>query len=217
MTPPPSFPRREDVAEGSAGVRPARLLVLISGGGRTMLNLLDRIAAGTLRAQVPLVVASRECAGAERARARGVEVRVIPGNIPAQALESLVREFAIDYVVLAGYLKLVPVPASLERRIINIHPALLPKFGGPGMYGHHVHEAVLAAGDAESGCTVHFCDAHYDQGPILLQRRCPVLPGDTPDTLAARVFEEELKALPEALDALIQQQLGRPPRHVPSR
>lgn len=179
-----------------------RLAALISGGGRTLLNLQDQIDSGHLRAVIPLVVASRECPGAERARARGLEVRVLPGVIPAAALGSLLKQFQVDWVILAGYLKKVEIPAAFSGRVVNIHPALLPRHGGSGMYGHRVHEAVLAAGERESGCTVHFCDGGYDTGPIILQKRCPVLPGDTPDTLAARVFELETRAYPEALQLL---------------
>jgi formyltetrahydrofolate-dependent phosphoribosylglycinamide formyltransferase len=182
---------------------PPRLAVLLSGSGRTLLNLLDRIADGTLGATIPLVIASRECLGARRARERGVPaVAVIPGEIPAATLVRALHEHAIDWVVLAGYLKFVHIPSGYERRVVNIHPALLPGFGGPGMYGRHVHEAVLASGARESGCTVHFCDEQFDRGPIILQKRCPVLPGDTPDTLAARVFELECLAYPEALQLL---------------
>jgi phosphoribosylglycinamide formyltransferase-1 len=169
------------------------------------MNLLDQIERGRLHATIPLVVASRECAGAEKARARGLEVRVIPGVIPAPALESLLREFRVDWVILAGYLKKVDIPGAFAGRIINIHPALLPLHGGPGMHGRHVHEAVLAAGARESGCTVHFCDDAFDTGPIILQKRCPVLPGDTPETLAARVFALETEAYPEALQLLFGQ------------
>jgi len=187
-----------------------RIAGLISGGGRTLLNLQDQIDLGHLRAAIPLVIASRECPGAERARARGLEVRVIPGVIPAPALESVLLQFRIDWVILAGYLKRVDIPAAFAGRVVNIHPALLPRHGGPGMYGHKVHEAVLAAGDKESGCTVHFCDDAYDTGPIILQKRCPVLPGDTPDTLAARVFELETQAYPEALQLLFRRAVPSP-------
>jgi phosphoribosylglycinamide formyltransferase 1 len=104
----------------------------------------------------------------------------------------------------------LPIPAALEGRVLNIHPALLPRFGGPGMYGHHVHEAVLAAARSEgltqSGCTVHLCNNEYDKGQILLQRTCPILQGDTPDSLAARVFEQELVAYPQAIRDLIASQ-----------
>lgn len=182
---------------------PARLAGLISGGGRTLLNILDHIDSGSLSATVPLVIASKECAGAQRCRDRGLHVEVIPGRIPAPLLQSLLDHHRIDWVVLAGYLKLIDIPHAYEGRVVNIHPALLPRHGGPGMYGHFVHEAVLKSGDSESGCTVHLCDARYDSGPTLLQKRCPVLPGDTPDTLAARVFECELQAYPLALRGLI--------------
>ena len=180
-----------------------RLAVMISGGGRTLLNLLDRIAKGDLQAQVALVIASSECAGAEKSRAAGLPTLVIPGRIPAQKLETVLREHRIDWVVLAGYLKLVDIPPAFNGRVVNIHPALLPKHGGPGLYGHFVHEAVLKAGDKVSGCTVHLCDSRYDTGPIVLQREVPVLPGDTPDSLAARVFEAEREAFPQALRKLL--------------
>lgn len=180
-----------------------RLAVMISGGGRTLLNLLDRIAKSELLAQITLVIASSECAGAEKARAAGLPTQVIPGRIPAQKLETVLREHRIDWVVLAGYLKLVDIPPAFNGRVVNIHPALLPKHGGPGLYGHFVHEAVLKAGDKVSGCTVHLCDSRYDTGPIVLQREVPVLPSDTPDSLAARVFEAEREAFPEALKKLL--------------
>lgn len=179
-----------------------RLAVLLSGSGRTLLNLADRIRDGRLHASIQLVVASKECLGAQRARDLGIPTFVVKGDIPPDELERLCRQYFIDWVILAGYLRLVPVPHSLNRRIVNIHPALLPDFGGPGMYGHHVHEAVIAAGRTVSGCTVHLCDEKYDRGPIVLQKQCPVLPNDTPDTLAARVFELECEAYPEALELL---------------
>lgn len=176
-----------------------RLAVLISGGGRTLLNLHDHVRCGDPPAEIALVIASSECPGAARARERGLTVEVVPGVIPAARLEALLNAHRVDWVLLAGYLKLLDIPRSYEGRVLNIHPALLPKFGGRGMYGRRVHEAVLAAGERESGCTVHFCDARFDTGPIVVQRRCPVLPQDTPETLAARVFGEECLAYPEAL------------------
>ena len=196
----------------NAQPEPARLAVMLSGGGRTLMNLLDVIERGELPATVELVVASRECAGAERARDRGLDVRVIPGEIPADRLAQLLHEANADWVVLAGYLKYVHIPAAYRGRggwggwggrVVNIHPALLPDFGGPGMFGERVHRAVLDAGATESGCTVHFCDDRYDHGRIILQKRCPVLAGDTPRTLAARVFALECAAYPEALQLLI--------------
>lgn len=179
-----------------------RLAVLISGGGRSLLNLLDRISQNKLRAQIALVIASSECPGAEKARGAGLTTVVIPGRIPREKLETVLREHRIDWVVLAGYLKLVEIPPAFDGRVVNIHPALLPKHGGPGLYGHHVHEAVLKAGDTVSGCTVHLCDSRYDTGPIVLQREVPVLRDDTPDTLAARVFKAECEAFPQALAKL---------------
>lgn len=188
----------------------ARLAVMLSGGGRTLLNLLDVIERGELAATIPLVIASRECVGADRARRAGIETRVVPGDITAERLAAILDEHRIDWVVLAGYLRRVRIPAKYRGRVVNIHPALLPDFGGPGMYGHHVHRAVLDAGVRESGCTVHLCDDAYDQGPIVLQRRCPVLPDDTVESLAARVFALECEAYPEALRRLIREDHPRP-------
>jgi folate-dependent phosphoribosylglycinamide formyltransferase PurN len=107
-----------------------------------------------------------------------------------------------DLVVMAGFLSFWRVPPEFDGRVINIHPALLPDFGGKGMYGSRVHEAVLRSGRTESGCTVHFCNNEYDGGPILIQRRVPVLTGDTVETLAGRVFEQECEALPEAIQQI---------------
>lgn len=180
-----------------------RLAVLLSGSGRTLLNLLDEIDARRLHAEIALVIASRECLGAERARERNIPTEVLPGRIPAQTLQQRFDSSRIAWGVLAGYLQLLDVPPAYAGRIVNIHPALLPRHGGPGMYGHHVHRAVLDAGDTESGCTVHLVDGEYDHGQTILQRRCPVLPTDTPDTLAARVFEQECIAFPEALRTLL--------------
>lgn len=179
------------------------LAVMLSGSGRTLLNLEKTIAAGGLEARIVLVIASRECLGAERARGLGLTTIVEPGVIPAERLGALLRDAGAEFVALAGYLKLIKIPPGYERRIVNIHPALLPKYGGPGMHGHHVHEAVIRAGEKESGCTVHYCDDRFDTGDIILQRRCPVLPGDTAETLAARVFELECEAYPEALRRIL--------------
>ena len=182
---------------------PPKLVVLLSGGGRTLLNLQDRIDDATLNARVSLVIASRPCAGVDRALSRGLKTIVVPGRIPRGSLAKLLDDAHADLVVLAGYLQLIEVPERYRGRIVNIHPALLPAFGGQGMFGHHVHEAVIKSGATESGCTVHLVDDRYDSGPILLQRRCPVLPGDTPDTLAARVFEQECLAYPAAIAELL--------------
>ena len=168
-----------------------------------MVNLHRAIEQGELAASIGLIVASKECPGAERARERGLATQVIPGVIPAARLQETLVAHRIDWVVLAGYLKKVEIPARYRGRVVNIHPSLLPAFGGHGMYGDRVHRAVLASGVMHTGCTVHLCDEEFDRGPILLQRTCPVLPGDDAHTLAARVFEEELKAYPEALRRLL--------------
>jgi formyltetrahydrofolate-dependent phosphoribosylglycinamide formyltransferase len=181
---------------------------MLSGSGRTLLNLIESIRGGRLPASIVVVIASRECLGAQRARAAGVPVQVLPGVIDPAQLADLLAQHRVDLVVLAGYLKLIRIPPAFEGRIVNIHPALLPAFGGPGMYGDRVHEAVLRAGATASGCTVHLIDDHYDRGRILLQKSCPVLPGDTAHTLADRVFALECLAYPEALAALIAERSG---------
>lgn len=179
-----------------------RLACLVSGGGRSVMNLQDRIERGELHARIELVLATRAGVPAiDRARARGLavaEIAPVPRETLDDRVDAALGAARPDLVVLAGYLRLFRVHAW-RGRCINIHPALLPRHGGPGLWGHHVHEAVLASGDRESGCTVHWVDERYDHGEPILQRRCPVLAGDTPDTLADRVFAEELQALPEAI------------------
>lgn len=184
---------------------PIRLGVLISGGGTTLTNFLKQIDAGRLNAEVSLVIASRDCAGVAKAEAAGLRCEVLPrwtfsstADFSA-ALFGLLRDADVELVTFAGFLSLVNIPPDFELRMMNIHPALLPSFGGKGMYGHHVHEAVLARGCKVSGCTVHFADNEYDHGPIILQRCVPVREDDTPDRLAARVFEAECEAYPEAI------------------
>jgi len=183
--------------------RRARLAVMLSGSGRTLEYLAEDAEAGRIPAEIALVIASRPCRGLERAEGRGIPTILRPGPIPARELEALLREHRIDWVALAGYLHLVDIPPSYEGRVVNIHPALLPAHGGPGMYGDRVHQAVLASGATESGCTVHLCDAAYDRGPIVVQRRCAVEPADTVRTLADRVFALEREAYPEALRMLM--------------
>jgi formyltetrahydrofolate-dependent phosphoribosylglycinamide formyltransferase len=190
---------------------PLRIAALISGGGRTVMNLLDEIEEGRLPARIELVVASREDAkGLQRARLRGLETAVVPsrdfrrGGRPdwdamSRAVDEVMLPHRPELVVLAGYMCLYVVPPELEHRVMNIHPALIPAFCGQGMWGHHVHEAALARGVKVSGCTVHFVTNEYDAGPIIVQRCCPVLETDSPDDLAARVFEEERRAYPEAI------------------
>ncbi|QQS09767.1 MAG: phosphoribosylglycinamide formyltransferase [Phycisphaerales bacterium] len=180
-----------------------RLGVFISGGGRTLLNIHDHIQRGTLRAEIVLVVASSECPGAARARERGLHVEIHAGHLTPESLDAILAQTNPDWIVLAGYLKKLPILPRYRGRVVNIHPALLPKFGGHGLHGLRVHKAVLDARESISGCTVHLADDDYDTGPIILQRTCPVLPGDTPETLAARVFECEREAYPQALAKLL--------------
>jgi len=181
------------------------LVTNFSGGGRTILNLLDVIEAGGLDARIVLALTNRECKGIERLEKRGVAVeRVLwpKGTTPEEYASRMwprVEDTGADLVLNCGFLRLLLVPPAWEGRIMNIHPALLPKYGGKGMYGDHVHRAVLEAGDTESGCTVHFVTSEYDTGPIILQRRVLVRPDDTVDSLAARVFAEECVAYPEAV------------------
>lgn len=177
----------------------ARLVLLISGGGRTALNIAREINRGNLDAEIALVIASRQCAGVERCRAQGLKVQIENGILDSDRLSRLLDNARADLVCMAGYLKLLPIPEKWRGRILNIHPSLLPKFGGTGMYGDRVHRAVLEAGEQISGCTVHLCTDEFDRGPIVVQRTCPVLPDDTPETLAARVFEQECAAYPEAI------------------
>ncbi|WP_437187076.1 phosphoribosylglycinamide formyltransferase [Planctomicrobium sp. SH668] len=187
------------------GQSPLRIASLISGGGTTLINIQKQIASGLLLATVPLVVASRNCSGIERAEKLGLKTVLLERKgfsdtkSYSEELFQLCREHQIDLVVLAGFLTQIFIPADYEMKVMNIHPALIPSFSGKGMFGHYVHEAVIARGCKFSGCTVHFCDNEYDNGPIINQRVVPVLDDDTPDALAARVFEQECEAYPEAI------------------
>jgi len=182
-------------------VTPVRAAVLVSGGGTNLQALLDDAASPQVA--IARVVSNRPDAGAlDRARRAGVSTTVL--RDPADPTELLAALGGADLVVLAGYLKLVPagVVARFRWRMINIHPALLPAFGGPGLYGHKVHEAVLASGAALSGPTVHYVDEQYDHGPIIAQWPVPVRPDDTAETLAARVLAAEHRLLPRVVRAL---------------
>lgn len=192
-----------------------RVAVLVSGAGSNLEAILESQEAGALPGvQVVLVLSSKADAYAlERAHKRqietaGVERKAFSSEEAFQAalLEKLLGA-RVDVVCLAGYLKKLS-PDIIRRfrgRILNIHPALLPKFGGPGMYGQHVHEAVIAAGEAESGCTVHLVDEEFDHGPVLAQVKVPVLPGDTAKSLAARVLEQEHVLYPKVLGEFCKQ------------
>lgn len=174
-----------------------------------MQALIDGCREGRINGRVVVVIGTRAAAPAiERARAAGVPTAIVrPGRDDAEYAERLLqvlRAHDVDLICLAGYMRLLPqrVVEEYAWRVVNIHPALLPKFGGKGMYGSHVHEAVLAAGERVSGCTVHFVDALYDHGPVILQTEVPVLPDDTPETLAARILPEEHKTYVKAVALL---------------
>jgi formyltetrahydrofolate-dependent phosphoribosylglycinamide formyltransferase len=184
---------------------PIRLAVCVSGGGTTLQNLIERIESGELAASIVQVIASRPDIDAiPRARRAGIPVDVVHAQTLARdafstAVFDAIRLRGADLVVLGGFLNILSIPPDFEHRVINIHPALIPAFCGKGFHGEKVHRAVLDRGVKISGCTVHFADNHYDHGPIILQRPVPVLDGDTPATLAARVFDAECDALPDAI------------------
>jgi phosphoribosylglycinamide formyltransferase-1 len=221
------------IEDASTEVSPMKIAVLVSGGGTNLQALIDaqaesgkhsnddasgaRSATDAGRYEIVLVIADRTDAYAvERAKKHGIpaELALPPAGVPraearlavSDRVLALAREYRADALVLAGFLTIMggDVITEYSGRIINLHPALLPKFGGKGMWGHHVHEAVLAAGESESGCTVHLVDSGCDTGPILLQRKVPVLPLDTPDTLAERIHGEEHRAIVEGVTLLSQ-------------
>jgi phosphoribosylglycinamide formyltransferase-1 len=184
---------------------PIRLAVCVSGAGTSLQNLINKIKSRRLKAEVVQVVASRPRIGAI-ARAEGAGIPLALAKQSARSRTEFsnsvfepIRHSKADLVILAGFLALLKIPPDYKGRVINIHPALVPSFCGRGYYGSKVHQAVLATGVKVSGCTVHFADDTYDTGPIITQRAVPVLEDDTSDTLAARVFKEECKALPEAI------------------
>ncbi len=185
---------------------PIRLGVLISGGGTTLMNILEYIKKGKLSAEVAVVISSRSnVGGVEKAKKAGLNIKVIrTKDYPdidrfSERIEEELAAAGAELVIQGGWLCLWKIPQRYENKVMNIHPALLPSFGGKGMWGHHVHEAVLEAGCKVSGCTVHFCTNEYDKGAIIVQRCCPVMEEDTPDTLAERVFEQECIAYPQAI------------------
>jgi len=196
---------------GDGSTNPARLAVLLSGSGRSLENLIEHIDRGDLDASIAVVVGSRECLGVEKAKAAGIPALVFDGGIGGDDLDRVCAEYGIDWVILAGYLKLVPMTDSVRGRVINIHPSLLPAFGGKGMHGMRVHRAVVeAAAEAakqgkvsETGCTVHFADEEFDRGAIIEQRRCSVGGEDSAEDVAARVFSLECDCLPSAIQSVI--------------
>lgn len=182
----------------------------ISGTGGNALNLLRACREGRVPAEPVIAIASTPKAGGiEKLQAEGIPVRVVvrkdfeSDEAFSEACYAAVEEAGAEVICLAGWLKMLSVPPRWQGRILNIHPGLLPRFGGAGMYGMHVHRAALAAGEPESGCTVHLVDGEYDHGVMLLERRVPVLPEDTPESLQQRVYVEEMRAYPEALAAYL--------------
>lgn len=175
-----------------------KLAVLLSGSGRTLDNFHDRIAEGSLNASVEVVISNvADALGLQKARNYGYPAFHAQGN---QAINAIIKEYDIDLVCLAGYLKLYEPPPELARAVLNIHPALIPAFSGDGFYGMRVHRAVQAKGCKVSGCTVHFANEVYDEGPIVVQKCVALDDLDTPDDIAAKVFAKECEAFPEAIN-----------------
>jgi formyltetrahydrofolate-dependent phosphoribosylglycinamide formyltransferase len=183
-----------------------RVAVLLSGNGTTLQNLIGRIDEGKLAARIALVISNQPDAfGLVRAERAGIPTAVVErAHFDSRAAFSarifdLCREAEVQLVCMAGFMQLLCIPENFLGRVMNIHPSLIPAFCGKGFYGERVHEAALEYGVKLSGCTVHFADNVYDHGPIILQRTVPVCADDTPHSLAARVFEQECEAYPEAI------------------
>lgn len=204
---------------------PIRLAVLLSGTGRTLQNIIDKINQGSLDARIEVVIGSRADAfGLQRAKNHGIPAVVVERKKYRRAEEfcneitAQLDKHAVDLVIMAGFNCLYKIPDKYTGRIMNIHPALIPSFCGKNYWGMKVHEAALDYGVKVSGCTVHFADNTYDNGPIILQRTVPVIDGDTPESLAERVFKEECVAYPEAIRLFQQGRLkieGRKVRILP--
>lgn len=204
--------------------KPLPIAVLISGGGTTLRNFVEKIGAGELPVEIRLVISSNPAAGglafAEAAGTASLVVEKTKALAPeafSEAIFAPCRQAGVAYVAMGGFLKHVLIPPDFENRVVNIHPALLPAFCGRGMYGLKVHQAVLDYGAKITGCTVHFVDNEYDHGPILLQRAVEVRDDDTADTLQARVFAAECQAYPDALRLLADGQVAISGRRVSVR
>jgi phosphoribosylglycinamide formyltransferase 1 len=209
-----------------SGPHRTRVAVLASGSGSTFQNLVLRSRLpeddpSALAADVVLLVVSKPDAyAAKRADVLGVACEVLPKEIQKDAaalgaeIGRILAAHRVDVVAMGGFLKLWTIPPEFRGKVLNVHPALLPAFGGHGMYGHHVHDAVIASGAKVSGCTVHFADDQYDTGPIIVQRTVPVTFEDTPETLAERVMEAEREAYPEAVRLLAEGRLSLEGRRV---
>ena len=190
------------------------IAVLISGRGRTLRNILDKIDANELDVKINLVIGSKNCYGLQFAEKKNIPTDVVESSqysdieTFSEAVFAKCRRSMARYVVMAGYLSKLRIPQDFENRVLNIHPSLIPSFCGKGFYGRSVHEAALRQGVKVSGCTVHFVDNEYDHGPIILQKVVPVLEDDTTDTLSDRVlYDAEFKAYPEALQLLAEKKI----------
>ena len=175
-----------------------KMAVLLSGSGRTLDNFHERIQAGTLNAEIQVVISNvGKALGLEKAKRYGYPAFHAVGN---EATNEIIADYSVDLIALAGYLKLYEPPEQLKQSVLNIHPSLIPSFCGDGFYGHYVHEAVKARGCKVSGCTVHFANEVYDEGPIVVQKCVALNDEDTPDDIADKVFEVECEAFPEAIN-----------------
>ena len=199
-------------SKNDTGNKKTRIAVFISGSGSNLQSIIDNIENGNLNCEISYVVADRECFGLERAEKHGIKSIMLDKKLFGNKLSdeiSAILENGIektDYIVLAGYLSILSESFinKWNRKIINIHPSLLPKFGGKGMYGMNVHRAVIEAKETESGCTIHFVDTGVDTGEIILQIKVPVLSDDTPEILQKRVLEKEHILLIEGIKKLIE-------------
>ena len=174
------------------------MAVLLSGSGRTLDNFHERIQDGSLNAEIKVVISNvKDVLGLQKAEKYGYPNYHVVGN---GAINEILKDYDVNLICLAGYLKLYEPPPELQRNVLNIHPALIPSFCGDGFYGMRVHRAVKAKGVMVSGCTVHFADNRYDEGPIVVQKCVPLAYDDTPEEIAAKVFAVECIAFPEAIN-----------------
>lgn len=186
-----------------------KLAVLVSGSGTNLQNIIDNIENGTLNCNIEIVIADRDCYGLKRAENHGIKHVLLDKKEYKDKLSSeinnILHENNVDYVILAGYLSILTPDLinSWKRKIINIHPSLLPKYGGKGMYGIKIHEAVINNKEKESGCTVHFVDAGIDTGEIILSSKVDVDPNDTPEKLQKKVLEKEHILLIEGIKHIL--------------
>ena len=182
------------------------IVVLVSGGGTNLQRIIDCIESGEIpNAKISVVVADRECFGLQRAKNSNIPCKLIPrGKTFSSELQKVLPENT-DLIILAGFLSILNKEfcETFSGKIINIHPSLLPKFGGKGMWGHHVHEAVLEAGEKKSGATVHYVTSGIDEGAIILQKSFDISLDETLITLAAKIHEIEFQILPKAVNLVL--------------